>query len=198
MPPLPQILRRGLLALAILVAPAAGYAGYLRATGNVHTVEPDRVYRSGQLGPAALQRLIDDRHIRSIINLRGVNPDEQWYRDEVLVADENGVKEINIGISARRQPSLSTLRRIEAAMRDAPKPLLIHCMGGADRSGLASAIYDYAIAGRPADVARGQLSFAYGHFPWLLSETAAMDRAFDDFVQQMDASKHPAGGENSE
>ncbi|MCE7030344.1 tyrosine-protein phosphatase [Jiella avicenniae] len=195
---LPKILRRALLALAVVAAPPLGYAGYLRSTGNVHTVEPDRVYRSGQLGPAALQRLIDDRHIRSIINLRGVNPDQQWYRDELLVADENGVKEISIGISARKEPSLATLRRIEAAMRTAPKPLLIHCMGGADRSGLASAIYDYAIGGRTAEVARGQLSFAYGHFPWLLGETAAMDRAFDDFVQQMDASKDPAAGETSE
>ena len=198
MPPLPQILRRGLAVLLVAITLPAGYAGYLRATGNVHTVDPDRVYRSAQLGPAALQRLIGDRHIRSIINLRGAHPDAQWYRDETLVAAENGVEEISFAISANEQPSLATLRRIEAAMRAAPKPLLIHCRGGADRSGLASAIYDYAVAGRTADVASGQLSFAYGHFPWLTSRTGAMDRAFADFVQQRDASKDPAGGKSSE
>jgi hypothetical protein len=53
---------------------------------------------------------------------------------------------------------------------------------GADRSGLAAAIYDYAIAFRPADETTGQLSIRYGHFPFLWSGSWAMDRSFKRFL----------------
>ncbi|ORE97688.1 tyrosine-protein phosphatase [Aurantimonas sp. 22II-16-19i] len=194
MPPFPKVLRHAVLSALLLVAPPATYAGYLSLSGNIHAVEPGVVYRSGQLDADQLQQLIDRTHIRSILNLRGANPGEAWYRDEELVAAENGVHSIPLGISANREPSMATLRQIAAAIRTAPKPLLIHCMGGADRSGLASAIYEYAVAGRSADAARGQLSFAYGHFPWLTSRTGAMDRAFERFVDDQQASKETAPG----
>ncbi|MBO0904287.1 fused DSP-PTPase phosphatase/NAD kinase-like protein [Jiella sonneratiae] len=193
---LPKSVRNGIVAVLLLCALPAAYAGCLQIVGNVHTVEPDLVYRSAQLGPAALQKLIDAHHIRSILNLRGTHRDAAWYRDETLVAAGSGVEEIAIGISADEEPSPETLARIEAAVRDAPKPLLIHCKSGADRSGLASAIYEYAVAGRPAAVADGQLSFFYGHFPWLISRTGAMDEAFVDFVQRREASRAFAAGDS--
>ena len=194
MPPFPKAFRHAVLCALLLVAPPATYAGYLSLSGNIHAVEPGVVYRSGQLDADQLQQLIDRAHIRSILNLRGANADQGWYRDEQLVAAANGVHSIPLGISANREPSMATLRQIEAAIRAAPKPLLIHCMGGADRSGLASAIYEYAVAGQSADAARGQLSLAYGHFPWLTSRTGAMDRAFERYVEDQQASKETAPG----
>jgi hypothetical protein len=56
--------------------------------------------------------------------------------------------------------------------------LLVHCRNGADRSGLVSAIYLAEIQGVAVDEAIGQLSLYYGHFPWLISETGAMDESF--------------------
>ena len=188
-------LRSAGVAVLLFLAMPAAYAGYLMVSGNIHVVEPGVVYRSGQLDAEQLQNLIDETQIRSILNLRGANPQEAWYRDEKTVAAENGVKSIAIPISASLEPSMATLRQIEAAMRSAPKPLLIHCMSGADRSGLASAIYEYAVAGRPAAAASGQLSIAFGHFPWLTSRTGAMDRAFDHYVHVEDATREPNAGE---
>ncbi|TFF18232.1 protein tyrosine phosphatase [Jiella endophytica] len=196
---IPKFLRNALFAAGLLITPAGAYAGYLAYTGNIHAVEPGVVYRSGQLAPGQLRQLIEANGIRSILNLRGAHPDEEWYRGEEAVAAEHGVISTSIGISANREPSMAKMREIEAAIRDAPKPLLIHCKGGADRSGLASAIYEYALAGRPAEAASGQLSFAYGHFPWLTSRTGAMDRAFARFVDQENASRESlesVAGEN--
>ena len=179
---LPKILKYALAATLIVVGPAAGYAGYLRITGNIHAVEPGVVYRSGQLDAGQLQRLVDTKGIRTILNLRGAYPDRPWYQAEAEAARRLGVKHLSIHISADKEPRLETMAAIERALATAPKPLLIHCMGGADRSGLASAIYEFAVAGKPAALADDQLSFAYGHFPWLWSRTGAMDRAFQRFV----------------
>ncbi|WP_219928901.1 tyrosine-protein phosphatase [Palleronia abyssalis] len=54
-------------------------------------------------------------------------------------------------------------------IRDAPKPLLIHCRGGADRTGLTCALYVAGIDGRGEDAAEAQLSISYGHIgiPWV-------------------------------
>ena len=61
-------------------------------------------------------------------------------------------------------------------LREAPKPVLVHCEGGADRTGLAAALY-LAAAGHPAQ-ADGQLSVRYGFVgikgvtrPWPMLES---------------------------
>jgi hypothetical protein len=46
------------------------------------------------------------------------------------------------------------------------------------RTGLAAALFELTVMHKPAEIASGQLSFRYGHFPWLMSETDAMDKAF--------------------
>ena len=195
MPGIRRFSRAFLLASAVLVATPASYAGYLHLDGNTHVVEPDTVYRSAQLDRDDLEALIEQNGIRSILNLRGEHPDVGWYAEEADVARRSRIEYISIGISARKEPDLDTMRRIAAAIETASKPLLIHCMGGADRTGLAAAIYEYAIAGKPADEADDQLSFAFGHFPWLWSRTGAMDRAFETFVAANPSSRQAAEDE---
>jgi protein tyrosine/serine phosphatase len=74
-------------------------------------------------------------------------------------------------------------------LREAPKPLLIHSKSGADRVGLAAAIFQYAIAARTADEAGRQLSIRYGHLPFILQETEAMDASFAEFVSTIHSSR---------
>ena len=71
-----------------------------------------------------------------------------------------------------------TLETILAMMRQAPKPLVIHCRSGADRSGLIAALYLFTIEGKRAETAAQQLSLFYGHFPYLWSRSGAMDHSF--------------------
>ncbi len=48
-------------------------------------------------------------------------------------------------------------------MRAALKPILIHCKAGADRTGLAAAIYISRVALLDENDATAQLSIRYGH-----------------------------------
>ena len=76
-------------------------------------------------------------------------------------------------------------------LRDAPKPLLIHCRAGSDRTGLACAIYVAARGGSYHD-AQEQLSLYYGHFPYFGSKSMAMDITLERFYESV-ASRRIAG-----
>ncbi len=164
------------------------YLAGLQLTGNIHTVEPGALYRSAQLGESALTDVIDDYHIKSVINLRGADPRASWYRSEIAVSQARGVVHYDLPMSANSLVDPSTMARISALLRSAPKPVLIHCQSGADRSGLVAALYEYAIAARPLEEAQEQLSLLYGHFPYLWSRTGAMDKSFETFVRQNSSS----------
>ncbi len=116
------------------------------------------------------------------MNLRGAKPEAAWYRHELEFSTAHGLPHYDFAMSANKSPSVAEMKQLVALMRNAPKPLLVHCKNGSDRSGLAAALYLLAVENRPAEVAAGQLSLWYGHFPWLTSRTGAMDAALADFV----------------
>jgi protein tyrosine/serine phosphatase len=83
-------------------------------------------------------------------------------------------------MSASKQLTLDRTRQLIALLREAPKPILIHCQAGADRSGLASVIFLQQIAGIDEETAERQLSILYGHIgiPYL-SSSFAMDENWE-------------------
>ena len=177
------------LALGLTILSLGGWALGLRLSGNVHAVEQGKLLRSAQLSPDHLKVLIRDEGIKTIINLRGENPQERWYRAELEAATNLGVRYVSLPLSANEEPDDAALKTLIDTMRKATYPALIHCEGGADRSGLASALYRLVILGDAPDQAARQLSFRYGHFPWLTSRTGAMDRAFWRVVNAPDRFK---------
>jgi protein tyrosine/serine phosphatase len=177
-------LRYSALGLVLIAAPPLGWAGFLQLTGNVHTVEPHQLYRSAQLDGDDLEALVRREGIVTILNLRGAAPGEAWYDEELQATTAAGAQHLDLAMSATQQPDEKTLRRLIEILRTAPRPLLVHCNKGADRSGLAAALYELLDANKsPAEAAR-QLSFRYGHFPWLTSRSGAMDRTFLEVVEQ--------------
>ncbi len=183
--------RRAALASAVVAATMLGAAGgvYLAIwhDDNLHAVEPGVVYRSAQMSGAHLREAIAARHIRTVLNLRGANPGQRWYDDEVTVARDAGVRHVDIALSAREALSPRQLDDVRHALADSPKPLLIHCNGGSDRTGLVSALYLLSRGAAPA-VADEQLALRYGHFPWLGVKSVAMDRTFAAVVASEAAS----------
>lgn len=184
---------RALLALMICFLFAlAGFYLHVSARCNLHTVEIGQVYRSAQMPAAELERFIKQAGIRSIVNLRGEHVGEGWYDDEHRTARALGVALINYPISARSVLSAEQMREISVLMRDAVKPMLIHCGGGADRTGLACAVY-CVDAGKPANAAQEQMAPFFGHFPYLLwADAAAMDVSLDRYLRM---SRVPLAGE---
>jgi len=129
------------VAISVLMVLMALFLAYMVLRNNIHEVNSHEFYRSAQLSPSRLKRLIRTDHIRAIINLRGANPQADWYRDELSVSRAVGVQHYDIRLSARHLPTVKQLRRLIELYRTAPKPILIHCQGGADRTGFAASMW---------------------------------------------------------
>jgi len=61
----------------------------------------------------------------------------------------------------------------------AERPILVHCRNGADRSGLVFAFYVAAIAHGSEWFAELQLTPLFGHIPFFLLQSYAMDRSYE-------------------
>lgn len=178
-PKLKRLLKwSGLLLLAV-----GGYVLYLLATDNFHVVVAGQVYRSGQMNGKALARVIHERGIQSVVNLRGGSGADGWYRDETNTTHQLGVGHYDFALSAGREVSDAEINTIMESIRHAPKPVLIHCNGGADRTALISAIYLYTLEGETAAEASRALSPFYGHIPHLhWRYSIAMDNSYWRYV----------------
>lgn len=169
------------LLLFPLIAVLVLWGGYLLSERNFATVEEGVLYRSAQVDEDEIEEYIHKYGVKSILNLRGVSTAD-WYSDEVQLSKQLGITHYDLNLSAFDQPNINQMLEMVHILKTAPKPLLVHCWGGADRTGLASALYEYAIQGKTADEAKKNLSILHGHFPYLGSKTDAMDKAFDQFV----------------
>jgi protein tyrosine phosphatase (PTP) superfamily phosphohydrolase (DUF442 family) len=172
------------VAFSSMMALSGLYALYLVLTHNVHVVSAGRIYRSNQMDEVALARLIHQCGIKTIVNLRGANLRDAWYTGETNVANQLGVKHLDFVLSAATEPADDQIDQILAALNRAPKPVLIHCRSGADRTGLISALYLYSLEGQSAKVAGRQLSIFYGHVPAFLgTASSAMDRSYAHYIE---------------
>ncbi len=175
-------------ALAIVFPIILGlYLGFLQMSGNFHEVISGELYRSAQPTAAMISYAVKEEGIKTILNLRGANPERDWYQNELGAIKSLDVNFIEFRMSSKRELTKQDTDKLLEIMRKAPKPLMIHCQGGADRSGLAVALYLAVIKKYPADVAENQISIRFGHIglPYL-SKTFAMDSTFEKIEQWYD------------
>ena len=178
--PIIQVLFRSALAILVAALGIGGYLGYLQLSGNVHTVVAGELYRSAQPSAAQITEYASRYGVRTIVNLRGENAGRPWYDSEVAASASLGVSHVDFRMSSSRDLTKEEAGRLLATLEAAEKPLLIHCQAGADRSGLAAALYVAAIAKQGEEAAEDQLSIRYGHvgLPHL-SSAYAMDRTWE-------------------
>ncbi len=158
---------RLLITVLTVLLLGAAYYGWLH--DKLYVVVPGRVYRSAQLSEAELHQVIVERRIRSIVNLRGENPDSQWYRREKAVAARNGVRLYDIWMDSHRLPLFRKLNTLLAVLMQAERPVLVHCWRGSDRTGLTAALLLVIETDPPLPIAEKQLSWRYGVIPGIPS-----------------------------
>ncbi len=174
-----RIGRGGLVAAGAFAAVAGGFYAHMLWTTNFHPVIAGELYRSSQPSASTIAEFQKQYGIKTIINLRGDNTGRHWYDNEVAEAKELNINHIDFHMSAGRELTQAQAEQLVDIMRNAPKPILIHCQAGADRTGLASALYLAAIAKANEATAEGQMSIIYGHLPFSFTRAYAMDRTFE-------------------
>ena len=128
---------------------------------NLDRVAPG-LWRSNQPAPADLERLAR-QGLRTVINLRG-RAERSFWLFEAETCERLGITLLNLRLSALQPPSRETLLALIEVMDNLERPALIHCKSGADRTGLAAAIWQMTQMEMSADQAMAQLSWRYVHF----------------------------------
>ena len=104
-------------------------------------VREGEVARASQAHFGGLEGLMRRHALRAIINLRGENSDLSWWRSERAVCERLGAAHFDAMLDSRKLPTTAMMRRLFAAFDEAPKPFLLKCSGGQDRTGFAAALY---------------------------------------------------------
>lgn len=184
--PLLSCLMRGLYLLCGVVLLLLALMSYMGVfNGNVRTVEPGRFYRSGQLRGRQLSNVLESNHIKSVINLRGYSGNDIDLNEERSLCRAKGIKHVDIKMSARQLPEPNELNKLIVAFDKLPRPILVHCAGGSDRSGLASALYMNIYEHTPLNKAQSnQLTWRYGHLSF--GKAHAMDDFFSLYRKTAD------------
>ena len=133
---------------------------------NLHWVA-DGVARSAQPYLGFYAVFLTAHGFRSLINLRGHNPRFSWWRREKRICEELGVKHFDVKMSSRKLPPREVVAGLFEAFDAAPKPMLMKCSGGQDRTSLAAALYLLHKNG-PDALAEARAQFAawpYLHLP---------------------------------
>jgi len=176
----PRRFRVSAIVLAILLLLPASYFGlYMQVQGNFHSITRGEAYRSARLDGDKLEYYIKKYNIKSIVNLLGEHSRKPWYREEIQVCAQHNIKHYDIHLSATHEPTEEDARKLVEIFQNAPRPVLIHCKGGSDRSGLVAAMWKVIVGKEPKSEARKQLSMLYGHFP--IGKTSAMDHFFENW-----------------
>jgi len=171
----------------VVVVAVAAQAYYVFLAGNIHTVIPGRVYRCGQLSGEALEKVIVEHHIQTVVNLRGSSAPSPWYLDECRATNHLNVGQEDICFSANRLPSIHELRRLVEVLDRAEYPILLHCRHGADRTGLASAVTLLLQSNIDLTEARGQLAARFGHFSF--GRLRFLDQFFELYSLWLDSQR---------
>jgi protein tyrosine/serine phosphatase len=128
---------------------------------NLAAVEPGQLYRCNHPTPIRLRRLQRELGIRSVINLRG----QTQSGSDALSRDASqrlGLEFFDMALESRGAPQLDRIERLNSIFQTMPKPAIMHCKSGADRAGIAGALW-VLLHGGMARTALAQLSWRFGH-----------------------------------
>lgn len=145
----------GLVVTAVIIGGVSWYAYYYVFKAGFAEVVPGKIYRCGQPTPGRVLDLVKDKGIKTVICLRGgTDPAVLAVQD---AAAANGLTFYNIELSSNFPPKPERMVELIDALENSPKPALIHCRQGVDRTGMASAVAALLIGGESFEKALEQL-----------------------------------------
>lgn len=143
-----RVLCLGLLLFVFLGC--AGKYGLWLGTHKFAVVTQDAVYRSAAMPPDDLQRLVEKKGIRTVIDFRNTLADVIPEREAM---EQLGVRHVHL--PTEQVPDMRFVRAFLKVM-DSPEsyPVLIHCRHGIGRTGVFVALYRMEYEGNSNEQAR--------------------------------------------
>jgi tyrosine-protein phosphatase SIW14 len=141
----------GIIGLSLVAAVPVLYGSHRHTTlRNLRVVEDDVLYRSGQLTPAGLERVIHEHGIRTVVTLRTArtpgNPSPDAWEEDLCA--RRGLKHVRIvprvwGADEKGEiPAEQAVQEFLRVMDDKTNhPVLLHCFAGIHRTGTMCAIF---------------------------------------------------------
>jgi protein tyrosine phosphatase (PTP) superfamily phosphohydrolase (DUF442 family) len=130
----------------------------LAGCSSVQPVREGVLYRSGQLSTSQLETAVRNNDIRTVVNLRGKQPDAKWYQEQKRLLRELRVKQVDVPIDSAA-PDAEAVDALLATFKEEDKPILVHSYWSHGSVGLASGLYRVGIERESPNVARKELAF---------------------------------------
>jgi tyrosine-protein phosphatase SIW14 len=141
----------GLATICGVVTAPVVYSSHLNTHArNIRVVEEGVLYRSGQLSPEGLERIVSERGIKTVVTLRtsrvvGKLPPDSWEADFCATRGLNHVRIVPRVWSPDEKgevPAEEAVREFIAVMdKKENYPVLVHCFAGIHRTGIMCAIF---------------------------------------------------------
>ncbi|HEY4115715.1 MAG TPA: hypothetical protein VGM17_16790 [Rhizomicrobium sp.] len=131
---------------------------------NFHWIVPGEAARSAQAYAGFLGPFLKRHGIRTVINMRGANPRFRWWHYETRVCQQLGIVHRDVKMNSRLLPTRAMLLDLLNAFDVCPRPLLLKCSGGQDRTSFASALY---LLHTRALAARAEAEAQFAAWPYL-------------------------------
>ncbi len=133
----------------------------LKGVPNFYKVSKD-IYRAAQIDASGIEGLSKPPYeIKTVISLRGWHDDLTMMPEGSFAAHGMRYERIEMkwgGLHPEKEDVVKFLKLVATA----PKPILVHCLHGADRTGFMTAVYRIAVEGWTVAEAIDELR--HGHY----------------------------------
>jgi protein tyrosine/serine phosphatase len=132
---------------------------------NFGVVEAGRLYRSGELTPAATRLVVEQDHIRTIVDLGAYDIDPAGERVAERTAAALGVERhvFRLNGDGTGNPN-AYVEALRILTDPAKQPALVHCSAGSQRTSACVLLYREIVEGRPFLADMGE-ALEHGHDP---------------------------------
>ena len=156
-----KLLRRTALVLAVASLVALGVTQKYRFIAKrFGVVEEGRIYRSGQISKWMFEKTVKQYGIAVVLDLNGVEPDDEHQAAEIESIKRLGLELHRLPLGGNGTGEISRYADAHEIMVDAAsgdRPILVHCAGGAQRTGGVIATYRVLVQKLPGPDAYAEL-----------------------------------------
>jgi tyrosine-protein phosphatase SIW14 len=134
-----------ILTVSVPGVPVAYAALRLTEWRHFRVVEEGKLYRSGQLTPEVLDRVIHDHGIKTVVCLRALarEGDTSLENAEELWCEARGIRYVRFAPAGWDTPEATANLNAFLRLVDDPAqgPVLVHCFAGLHRTGVYCAVF---------------------------------------------------------